>query len=115
MFSILQTNVTVMVKDMAKSISFYKDVLGFSILHQYGEHYAQISAPGIIIGLHPSKGKSKKSDHIQIGFTVDNFASAKENLEKNSIPVTERKEEGGHFIHFMDPDSTPLYIIEPKR
>ncbi|HSU28509.1 MAG TPA: VOC family protein [Chitinophagaceae bacterium] len=115
MFSILETNVTIMVKDMAKSISFYKNVLGFSLIRQYGEHYAQVSAPGIIIGLHPSKSGSNTTDHIQIGFTVDNMSSAKEKLEKNTIALTERSEEGGKFIHFKDPDGTPLYFIDPKR
>jgi len=28
--------------------------------------------------------------------------------------VTERSEEGGQFLHFADPDGTPLYFIKSK-
>ncbi|MBK9985229.1 MAG: VOC family protein [Saprospiraceae bacterium] len=57
MFQIVQTNLTIMVRNMDQSIAFYTDVLGFKIIRRYGNHYAQIEAPGIIIGLHPSEKK----------------------------------------------------------
>jgi hypothetical protein len=31
-----------------------------------------------------------------------------------NINVTERKEEGGQFLHFNDPDGTALYFIKSK-
>lgn len=114
MFQITQTNLTIMVRDMNKSISFYTEVLGFSILRRYGDHYAQITAPGIIIGLHPSEGEINASENISIGFTVNHFDEAKIHLVEAWIVHHERKEEGGHFIHFRDPDGTPLYFIEPR-
>jgi catechol 2,3-dioxygenase-like lactoylglutathione lyase family enzyme len=115
MFTITQTNVTIMVNDMSRSISFYKDVLGFKLLQRYGDHYAQVSAPGIIIGLHPSNGKANTSENISIGFTVNDFSAAKKQLDESAIPNYERTEAGGSFVHFKDPDGTPLYFIDPKR
>jgi hypothetical protein len=49
-----------------------------------------------------------------IGFTIDDFDSAKSMLEKLAISTTNRQEEGGEFILFNDPDGTSLYFIKPK-
>ena len=115
MFNITNTNITIMVSDMSKSIAFYTDGLGFKLLNHYGNHYAQISAPGIIIGLHPSENKTDSSENISIGFTVNDFEEAKKQLHQLTIEYHERKEQGGNFIHFKDPDGTPLYFIELKK
>jgi catechol 2,3-dioxygenase-like lactoylglutathione lyase family enzyme len=104
-----------MVHDMDKSIAFYTSVLGFKVLKQYGNFYAQVAAPGIIIGLHPSDKKANTSENISIGFTADNFEEVKSSLGRYGINYQERKEEGGNFMHLTDPDGTPLYFIEPKK
>ncbi|MGB4849695.1 MAG: VOC family protein [Saprospiraceae bacterium] len=114
MFQIVQTNLTIMVRNMDQCIAFYTDVLGFKIISRYGNHYAQIEAPGIIIGLHPSEKEKNKSENISIGFTVNHFDEAKIHLVESGIVHHERTEEGGGFIHFQDPDGTPLYFIKPK-
>lgn len=45
---------------------------------------------------------------------LDDLEEAKAALEKLSIPISERNEEGGQFLHFSDPDGTALYFIRPK-
>ena len=115
MVNITQTAITIMVTNMSKSISFYTKILGFNLLHTYGDHYAQIAAPGINIGLHPSDKKTNPSGAVSIGFTVADFDEAKRTLLEFSIAFEDRKEEGGTFVHFKDPDDTPLYFIIPKN
>ncbi len=115
MFQITQTNITILVGNMDQSIAFYTDVLGFKIMGRYGNHYAQIAAPGIIIGLHPSENGKNSSENISIGFTVNHFDEAKIHLVESNVVHHDRKEEGGNFIHFKDPDGTPLYFIESKK
>lgn len=111
---IKEANVTIMVQDMDKSIPFYES-LGFKLEQRWGNHYAQVKAPGITIGLHPaSKANSPVSEQISIGLSIDDFTAAEELLAKNAIHATLRKEEGGMFLHFADPDGTPLYFIKPK-
>jgi catechol 2,3-dioxygenase-like lactoylglutathione lyase family enzyme len=112
---IKESNVTINVKDLDKSVSFYQSI-GFTIKNRWGEHYAQLVAPGIVIGLHPSQelSQTKSPGHISIGFTTNNFDNAKVLLNKLAIEFTKRDEEGGQFIHFSDPDGTPLYFIKPK-
>lgn len=112
---IKETNVTIMIKDLKKSISFYES-LGFILKNRWSNHYAQLTAPGIVIGLHPGdeSNLAKNSGNISLGFTTDNFEEAKLHLRKLSIKVTDRTEEGGEFLHFNDPDGNFLYFIKPK-
>ena len=73
---IKDSNVTIMVKDMDKSISFYQSI-GFAIKNRWQNYYAQITAPGITIGLHPTDKNPAGSGNISIGFTTDNFEETK--------------------------------------
>jgi catechol 2,3-dioxygenase-like lactoylglutathione lyase family enzyme len=113
--TIKESNVTINVKDMDKSISFYQSI-GFATKNRWGNYYAQLTAPGIVIGLHPSSNTNLPggSGNVSIGFTIDNLEETKSFLQQLSIPATERKEEGGQFLHFNDPDGTALYFIKPK-
>jgi catechol 2,3-dioxygenase-like lactoylglutathione lyase family enzyme len=112
---IKESNITIMVKDMDESVSFYQS-LGLTLRNRWGNHYAQLTAPGIVVGLHPTgeNNLTGGSGNVSIGFTTENFEDAKSHLQKLSIPVTTREEEGGQFIHFTDPDGTSLYFIKPK-
>ena len=108
------SNITIMVKDMDRSVSFYQS-LGFALKNRWGNHYAQMTGPGLTIGLHPSNdGAAPGSGNTSIGFTVDNFEEAGAFLQSLSIDAQSRSEEGGQFLHFTDPDGTLLYFIKPK-
>ena len=113
--SIKESNVTINVKDLDKSISFYESI-GLKIKNRWGNYYAQLTAPGVVIGLHPSldKNLANNSGNVSIGFTVDDFEESKSQLQKISVKTTDRQEEGGQFLHFNDPDGTALYFIKPK-
>ena len=112
---IKDTNITINVLDLEQSISFYQS-LGFELKYKWNAHYAQLSAPGIKIGLHPANAQNLKgnSGNLSIGFTTDNFNGIKRSLIDLGINVSEREEEGGSFIHFKDPDGTSLYFIKPN-
>ena len=113
--SIKESNVTINVGDMDKSISFYESI-GLTIKNRWSNYYAQLSAPGVVIGLHPTcdTNLKKNSGNVSIGFTVDDFEESKSLLQKLSIHTIDRQEEGGQFLHFADPDGTALYFIKPK-
>jgi len=99
---------------MDASVSFYQSI-GFVLKNRWSNHYAQLTASGIVIGLHPASNMNGQSGagNVSIGFTTDNFQETRSTLEKLSIKVNIRGEEGGQFIHFTDPDGTPLYFIKP--
>jgi catechol 2,3-dioxygenase-like lactoylglutathione lyase family enzyme len=113
--NIKEASVNIHVKDLDRSIVFYQSI-GFLLMNRWGNNYAMVTAPGILIGLHPTT-KDDLTGHagnVSIGFVTDDFEAAKDGLKKLSIGITERQEEGGQFIHFTDPDGTPLYFIKPK-
>ena len=110
---ITNANVTINVKDLNTSISFYESI-GLTVQNRWGDYYAQVIASGISIGLHPSNNLPGSSGNTSIGFIADNFDDAKALLEKLSIKTTARQEEGGSFLLFNDPDGTALYFIKPK-
>jgi catechol 2,3-dioxygenase-like lactoylglutathione lyase family enzyme len=113
--TIKEANITINVKDLDNSISFYKSI-GLIEQKRWGNHYAHLTAPDIVIGLHPSSDANltNNSGNVSIGSTTDNFEETNTELRKLSIKVEERDEEGGRFLHFNDPDGTALYFIEPK-
>ncbi|MBI1227510.1 MAG: glyoxalase [Bacteroidetes bacterium] len=112
---ITAANLTINVSDLEKSIIFYQS-LGLKLEKRWGNHYAQLTAPGLVIGLHPTKAVNIKASagNVSIGFISDDFETTKSELTALSIDISERKEEGGNFIHFNDPDGTALYFIQPK-
>ena len=112
---IKDSNITIDVKDLDKSISFYESI-GLTVKNRWGSYYAQLTAPNIVIGLHPTDDTQLygNSGNTSIGFTVVDFDEAKSSLKKLNILTTDRHEEGGQFLHFNDPDGTSLYFIKPK-
>jgi catechol 2,3-dioxygenase-like lactoylglutathione lyase family enzyme len=112
---IKESNVTINVKNLDQSISFYVSI-GLTVKERWGNDYAQLTAPGIVIGLHPTNetNLTGNSGNVSIGFTTDNIEETKSFLHNLSIQTTDRQEEGGQFLHFNDPDGTSLYFIKPK-
>ncbi len=108
-------NVTINIKDMDRSVSFYQSI-GLALKGRWGNFYAQLTAPGLVIGLHPTSNENLhgNSGNVSIGFTTDNLDETRSALQQLAIPVTEMKEEGGQFLLFTDPDGTALYFIKPK-
>ena len=75
---IKEANVTLNVKNLDKSISFYESI-GLTVKNRWANYYAQLAAPGIVIGLHPTSDANLKdnSGNVSIGFTPDDFEEAK--------------------------------------
>ncbi len=113
--SITEANITINVKDLDKSVSFYQSI-GLHLKSRWNNDYAQMTAPGLIVGLHPTDAVNLRanSGNTSIGFITNNFEDAKVLLQNLSVDITERQEEGGQFLHFNDPDGTSLYFINPK-
>ncbi len=113
--TINEANVTINVRDLERSVAFYTSI-GMTVKNRWGNYYAQLVSPGIVVGLHPTQESNLKgtSGNVSIGFTVSDFEQAAPALKALSVHFVERKEEGGEFLHFQDPDGTALYFIKPK-
>lgn len=114
MKSLKGCNVTIMASSMDAGIEFYTQKLGLELKQRYGDHYAEIEAPGLKIGLHPASAKVQKGDNISIGFGVDDFDQALEDLKNKGIKVQVENDGWGRLGNFEDPDGNKLYLAEIK-
>ena len=114
MKSLNQCRVNVMVTDMDRAADFYSNTLELDCLNRYGNHYAEISANGFLIGLHPSSGKVITGNSVSIGFGVTEFDDAVHSLKDKNVDIKIETEGYIRLAHFTDPDQNPLYLAENK-
>ena len=114
MFSITTSNVTVMVTDMDRSVEFYTKGLGLELKHRWDNHYAQVAAPGVVIGLHPAKEVHIGSTNVSIGFGIVNLEEVKIRLDELGVKYKISDDKAGDFVSFTDPDGTSLYFMQSK-
>lgn len=115
MLKINSTNVTIMVKDMDRSIQFYESI-GLTLKQRWDNHYAMVETAGLTIGIHPGGDDNSNSGSISIGFMIEDINEAKTLLEKNILSADAAIDDGksGIYINFKDPDGTALYFVQPK-
>jgi catechol 2,3-dioxygenase-like lactoylglutathione lyase family enzyme len=113
MIKITESNVTVMVKNMDASVKFY-GALGLTMKNRWGDHYAQMAAADIIIGLHPQKEELPANTKISIGFMIQDINEAKKLLTDMKVPFKFSEAKEGDYLHFNDPDGNFLYYSQPK-
>src|ERR1043165_6704153 len=106
----ISSNVTIMVKSMAKSVKFYTETLGLPLRGRHSSHWAEIDANGLIIGLHPQVKTKRiiRGDNMSIGLEVDDIETAMKNLEQKGVSFDYQKE-SVVLAYFNDPDDNVLY------
>ncbi len=112
-------NATVMVSDMDRAVDFYTRVLGLELRTRVGADWAEVEAPGLVIGLHPAGHGPKPgtAGAISIGFDVDGpIERAMSTLAQRGVrfrgPVVDN--DPVKLAFFGDPDGNPLYLCEVK-
>ena len=112
----ISSNVTIMVKSMAKSVKFYTETLELPLRVRHSSHWAEIDANGLIIALHPHMRTKKiiRGDSMTIGLEVDNIETAMKNLEQKGVSFDFQKVSGGLLANFNDPDDNVLYLFQYK-
>ncbi|HET9823970.1 MAG TPA: VOC family protein [Chitinophagaceae bacterium] len=113
MYSITTSNVTVMVTNVDRAIEFYK-AIGLELKQRWNNYFAQVAAPGVIIGLHPAGIGNNASTNVPIGVGVENLEDVRMRLKELNVKFTESADKAGDFIGFQDPDGTPLYFMQSK-
>jgi len=103
-----------MVADMDIAIAFYTQKLGLKLLNHYGPYYAEVKAPDLLIGLHPKSDKTVVGNNMSIGFGVNEFDLAVEQLKTEGIPIETENDGYIRLAHFSDPDNNSLFLAENK-
>jgi len=114
MSHILTSNITIMVSNMNTSIQFYTEVLGFKLKNRYGDHWADIEAPGLAIGLHPAHPYVRFGDSMSLGLKVANIAESVAQLKSKGVEFEERDDTQVQLASFTDPSGNALYLVEEK-
>ena len=104
-----------MVSDMDQAIEFYTNKLGLELANRYWDHYAEVQAAELIIGLHPKSDKITFGTNISIGFGVGEFDQTIQNLEKEGIEFKIQEEGFIRLASFADPDGNSLFLAENKE
>ena len=111
-------NVTLMVSDFNRAVSFYTDTLGLTLKSRYGDDWAEVEGPGLTIGLHPTgeRGPSAiQASGISIGLGVKGIEQVMSDLQAKGVrfgPPGIIDTGVERLANFNDPDQTPLYLYE---
>ncbi len=106
------STITIMVSDMDRAVSFYVETLGFELRKRYGAHYAEVDAPGLLIGLHPSDKEIVVGDNMSIGFGTKDLDATVAHLKTKGIELSIKEDGPVRIASFTDPDNNSLYAIE---
>jgi len=97
--------------DMAKSIAFYRDVLGFPLVSR--DYVARFEIDGVLFELVPIPAGSavSGSGNARLSLGVKDIHEAVRELQVRGVATTPIKEEpGGLLSYFKDPDGNELCL-----
>ena len=97
--------------DMAKSIAFYRDVLGFPLVSR--DYVARFDIDGVLFELVPNPTGSPVSGtgNARLSLGVKDIHEAVRELQVRGVTTTPIKQEpGGLLSYFNDPDGNELCL-----
>ena len=103
-------HITLSVRDLASSLQFYQQLLGFQLEVQWGRG-AYLSLPGFWLCL--SVGEAKPAqDYSHLAFSIDeaNFADFAAKLRAARVVEWQQNSSEGASLYFLDPDGHQLEI-----
>src|SRR6187200_3280630 len=113
------------VSDLARSIAFYRDQVGFVLDHETENehmHVAQLTPPGsgcsIVIGTLPSQNEMAPGSMRGLQLVVPDAAAAREELLSRGVEASEvqvfDERDGGTLFGFTDPDGNSWAVQQLK-
>ena len=106
------------VSDMERSVAFYRDVLGLSLVRRDGESWAVFDVDGRMLALHGAiEGRPVAPGGAAVVFEVDDLDVAQALLGGRGVVFAHEGQVEGYarFASFHDPDANTLQLIEYDR
>jgi len=108
-------DITLTVRDLARAVHFYQEILGFPLKYQFGD-YAGFEVGGVELGLKTwgGLGAPRQGEPI-INFLVDDLDQAYAELSRKGVKFIRGPEEtlwGGRIALFLDPDGNTLQLTQ---
>lgn len=113
--NIKNANVTVIVSDIDKAISFYTGILSLKLDFRINNQYAVLKTEGLTIGLNPIQHGLEPGNckSLSIGFLIDDLDQTISDLKSKGVIFSDIiKEPPLRIAYFTDQDKNPLYICE---
>ena len=109
---------TIFVSEMDRSVRFYTEVIGLRLTQRFGNHWAQVEAGRLTIGLHPESPQNRagRDGSITLGFAVsadiENVVSALQQKGVRLRGPIDADPNAGKFAYFEDPDGNVMYLMQ---
>lgn len=106
-------HITLAVSDIKKSLSFYKDALGLTCVHQWDKGaYLLAGAFWIALNVEDVSQLSPKTDYTHLAFDLprDKFDAMVARLESAGVSPFKDNSSPGESFYFTDPDGHKLEI-----
>ena len=115
----------VFVSNMARSVAFYRDVLGLPLRFESPE-WTEFDTPGSTLALHladdlspaSSSAKFNSSGDMQPGFTVEDIDAFHQEMIAKGVPCLQPPEVedfGGKLAGYADPDGLPFWVNDKAK
>ncbi len=112
------------VSDVPRSVRFYQEIFGFSVISEFGERGCAMHAGPSQVLLLFKKGASRAITsphdgdgelHLAFAIPTAELANWESWLQENAIAVEEKRtwESGGRSLYFRDPDRHLLELATP--
>ena len=110
------------VRDMQKSIAFYRDLIGLPVRME-SPHWSEFDSGGCTLALHlaaqgdlePVQAGQIPAGHCHPGFEVDDIDKFEARMEKAGVPVMSPvsvQDFGGRMGTWRDPDGVPVSVAQ---
>lgn len=114
MNSLTTARFNIVVSNMDSGIQFYTGVLGLTLVNRFGDHYAEVKAGDVVIGIHPTEKPIVHGNAVSIGLGVTAFDEEVKGLQSKGVELHVVKDGWVRLAHFTDPDGNPLFLAESK-
>jgi len=114
----------IFVRDMKRSVCFYRDVLGMPLKFQ-SPGWTEFATEGASIALHKSEGpnaagndpKQVGAGRCRPGLNVPDLDAFHQRMIENNVPCLEPPKEtfGVRIAQYVDPDGLVISVSEPRR
>ncbi len=109
----------ILVSDMARSIAFYRDVLGLRIRFESPE-WTEFETQGSALALHLANGPAVSlqsmapAGQCQLGFSIENIEAFHQEMIAKGVTCLQspENENCGSLAEYADPDGLPFSVVE---
>lgn len=114
----------VFVSDMARSVAFYRDVIGLPLRFE-SPHWTEFATEGATLALHASDGtpadanapRRNPAGRCRPGLSVPDLGAFHARMVERSVPCIQppTNEFGARLAQYADPDGLAISVSEERR